>query len=98
MQEVELSNAEKAQKVATKILNAVAKKFPKYNSYVRRYETGDSGFVELALCPPGAGRAQEITTAYSDEYFLAATAENINDKARRILNDFRILMGAKGVS
>lgn len=85
----------KATKTAEKILNAVVKKFPRYVGYVRRYDCGDSGLIELMIKPENGSTKDEITTAYSDEFFLSATQENINDKARRILSDFKILVGAK---
>lgn len=89
-------DTDKALKVAEQIITAVKKRTPKYDGFVRRYESGGTGFIELALRPEGvAGRASEITTAYSDEYFLSANAENIKAKAVRILNDFRILLGVK---
>jgi hypothetical protein len=87
---------EKALKVAEQIINAIKKKIPKYDGFVRRYESAGTGFIELAIRPEDkAGRASEITTAYSDEYFLSANADNIKDKAKRILNDFRVLLGVK---
>lgn len=90
----EKTGADKAIDVATQIGNAVVKKFPKHVLYVRRYATGDdNGFVEIALRPENGTQTQEITTAYSDEYFLSANKENINDKAKRILNDFRVHFG-----
>lgn len=88
--------ADKAMEVADKIMGAVRKKIPKYDGFVRRYQSGETGFIELAIRPEGStGRAQEITTAYSDEFFLSATKENIADKAKRILNDFRLMLGVK---
>lgn len=87
---------EKALKVAEQIKDAILKKVPKYEGYVRRYETGDTGFIEIAIKPEGStSRAHEITTAYSDEFFMSATTENIKDKARRIFSDFKVLLGVK---
>ena len=87
---------DKAIKVAEQILAAILKKIPKHEGFVRRYETADTGFIEIALRPENAtSRVNEITTAYSDEYFLSANKENISDKARRILNDFKVLLGVK---
>lgn len=87
---------EQALATAERILKAVRGKIPKYDGFVRRYESGGTGFIELALRPEGAtSRSQEITTAYSDEYFLSANAENIKAKAARILNDFRVVLGVK---
>ncbi len=88
-----MSTVNEAINIAAKISKAVAVKFPKYTPRVRRYDTADGGFIEIALCPEGS--TKEITTAYSDEFFLSATKENVNDKAKRILNDFKILLGAK---
>lgn len=91
-----MSEIDKAIKTAEQIGAAVAKKFPKYESNVRRYETGgDMGFIEIAIKPEGGSRVQELATAYSDEFFMSATKENVNDKAKRILHDFRILAGVK---
>lgn len=87
-----MSDTDTALSTAEKICTAVVKKFPKHTYKVRRYDTGDGGFIELALCPEQSSK--EITTAYSDEFFLSATKENINDKARRVLGDFKILIGA----
>lgn len=79
---------------ATKIGEAIVKKFPKHTLFVRRYGLGDGGgFVELALRPDGGGFGQEITTAYSDEYFLHATGVEQNVRAKRIYNDFRVHFG-----
>lgn len=86
----------RAIETAERIKDAIVKKIPKYTGYVRRYDTGDNGFIEIAIKPEGMhGPAHEITTAYSDEYFLSATKENINEKAKRIFRDFKILLGAK---
>lgn len=87
-----MTDIENAISIAEKILAAVVKKFPKYTGRVRRFDTGDGGFIELEIIPEG-GRG--ITTAYSDEFFLSANKDNANDKARRILSDFKILVGAK---
>lgn len=79
---------------ATKIGTAIVQKFPKHTLYVRRYDLGENGgFVEIALRPDGGGFGQEITTAYSDEYFLGATGEQQNVRAKRIYNDFRVHFG-----
>lgn len=88
-----MSDIEKAQRVAQKIGEAVAKKFPKHTLYVRREAVGDSGFIEIALRPDGGGYNSEITTAYSDEFFASATKENMADKAMRVYKDFRANFG-----
>lgn len=76
--------------VAEKIAKAIKKKFPKHNVYVRRHSINDIGYIELAMAPVHSRYAtQEIVTAYSDEYFLGITKENIQERARRIYEDFR---------
>lgn len=90
-------DTDKALKTADQIITAVVKKFPKYHSFVRRYESGDAGYIELTICPEGGGKAQEISTAYSDEYFLSVNKDNISEKAKRILSDYRIILGVKNV-
>ena len=89
-------NVENAMKIADKILKAILAKFPKYEGFVRRYATDDgNGYIELMIRPENGGRAQEITAAYADEYFLSITAENRNEKATRIFKDFKVLVGAR---
>lgn len=79
---------------ATKIGEAIVKKFPKHTLYVRRHGLGDDGgFIEIALRPDGGGYNQEVHTAYSDEYFMNATGEEQNARAKRIYNDFKIHFG-----
>lgn len=78
---------------ATKILNAIQKKFPKHTQYVREIKTGDFSFFELALRPERGSHMDEVTTAYSSEYFAEITDENIRERAQKIHRDFRILMG-----
>jgi hypothetical protein len=91
-----MTDAEKALKIAQKIGEAVVKKFPKHTLYVRRTDLGDAGFVEIALRPDGGSYNQEITTAYSDEFFgNATTPEVLQERARRVLGDFRIHFGIK---
>lgn len=82
---------ELALATANKIGSAVSKKFPKHTMYVRRTETGDSGYIEIALRPEGAGYSQEISTSYADDFFLAAAKDQaaLMDKAQRVLKDFR---------
>ena len=67
--------------------------------FVRRYETGnDGGFIEIMLKPENGSRAEEITTAYADEFFLSMLTlegEARKEKARRVLNDFKLLVGAR---
>ena len=79
---------------ATKIGKAIEARFPKHTLFVRRHDLGDDGgFIELALRPDGAGYNQEVSTAYSDAYFLNATGAEQNVRAKRIYNDFRIHFG-----
>lgn len=78
---------------ATRIINAIQKKFPKHTQYVREIKTGDFSFFELALRPNNGGPLDEVTTAYSSDYFGRITEDNIKEKAGRIHRDFRILMG-----
>lgn len=89
-----MADVEKALKVAQKIGEAIVKKFPKHTLFVRRTDLGDAGFIEIALRPDGGSYNQEISTAYSDEYFASATTpEVLQEKAKRILRDFRIHFG-----
>lgn len=89
-----MADAEKALKIAQKIGDAIVKKFPKHELFVRRTDLGDAGFVEIALRPEGGSYSQEITTAYSDEYFTSATTpEVLQEKAKHILKDFRAHFG-----
>lgn len=90
-----MANVEHAMKVAQKIGDAIARKFPKHTLYVRRTETGNSGYIEIALRPEGGSYSNELTTAYSDDFFASATAETIQDKGRRVLQDFRVHFGQK---
>ena len=91
-----MSDIETALKTAEKILEAIKKKFPKYEGFVRRHEiVGQGGYIELMIRPENSGKAQEICTAYADEYFLSANKENINEKASKIFKDFKTLVGAK---
>jgi hypothetical protein len=79
--------------IAERMAAAVAKKLPKHKPYVRRYESGDTGYIEIAMRPEGiSASSRELTTAYSDEFFLSATKENINEKATRIFKDFKLLL------
>ena len=89
-----MADIERALKVAQKIGEAVAAKFPKHALYVRRTDLGDAGFIEIALRPEGGTYNQEISTSYSDEYFSSATGENLKTKAQAILQDFRSHFGA----
>lgn len=86
-------DVDNAMKIAQKIGDAIVKKFPKHELYVRRTELGDAGYIEIALRPIGGSYSQEISTAYSDEYFASATAENLKTKAQAILKDFRANFG-----
>lgn len=88
--------SEKALATANKIGAAVAKKFPKHTLYVRRTaEPNEKGFIEVSLRPEGGYYRDEITTAYSDEYFASADKTNIQDKARKILEDFKAAITAR---
>lgn len=89
-----MADVEKAMKIAQRIGDAIVKKFPKHTLYVRRTDLGDSGFIELALRPEGGSYNQEISTAYSDEYFAnVATSESLQEKAKAILRDFKVHFG-----
>jgi hypothetical protein len=89
-----MSDVEKAMKIAQRIGDAIVKKFPKHTLYVRRTDLGDSGFIELALRPEGGSYNQEISTAYSDEYFATVgTSEALQEKAKAILRDFKVHFG-----
>jgi hypothetical protein len=84
-----MTDVTKALQTAQKIGDAIVKKFPKHTLYVRRTELGDAGYIEIALRPDGGSYSQEISSAYSDEYFATATPETLKDKAMTILRDFR---------
>lgn len=87
MQDVAFDNAEK-------ITRAIEKKLVKYKGYVRRIEVNeDYAFYEIAMRPPGGSHTDELTVAYSQQYFTEITPENLKPKAIRILNDFRTLLG-----
>lgn len=88
-----MTDVKKATETAERIGKAIVKKFPKHDLFVRRIASGDNGYIEIALRPQGTGYNQEITTAYSDEYFATATPDNIQEKAQRILKDFRANFG-----
>lgn len=90
-----MADVEKALRIAQKIGDAVVKKFPKHTLYVRRTEIGESGYIEIALRPEGGTYNQEITTAYSDEFFSTATSDTLQEKGRRVLQDFRVHFGQK---
>lgn len=78
-------------KVAEKIRGAIQNKFPKHKVYMRRHDTGKLGYVEIAIVPEQARHSgQEVTTAYSDDYFLSIDKENIQEKARKIYEDLRL--------
>lgn len=84
-----MTDIEKAIKTAERIGNAIVKKFPKHVLYVRRIETGDNGYIEISLRPENGSYSQEVTTAYSDEFFASVTPENIQDRGQRVLKDFK---------
>ena len=95
-----MSDIEQALAIAEKVKDAIVPKFPKYVGYVRRYETSndDAGYIELMIKPENGSRADELTTAYADEFFLSMLTldkEGRQEKARRVLNDFKLLVGAK---
>ncbi len=88
----------KAMDTAEKILKAVAKKIQEkmnksYTPFVRHVASSEYGFIELALRPQGGQQGHETATAYSEAYFISATQDNIQDKAKRIFNDFKVLFG-----
>jgi hypothetical protein len=89
-----MADVEKAQKIAQKIGDAVVKKFPKHELYIRRTDLGNGkGYIEIALRPEGGGYNQEISTSYADEFFVVTSAEALQEKAKRILYDFRVHFG-----
>jgi hypothetical protein len=92
-----MADIEKAMKVAQKIGNAIVKKFPKHELFVRRTALADAGYIEIALRPDGGSYAQEVSTAYSDEYFSTANTDNLQAKAKTILKDFRLNFGVLDV-
>lgn len=79
---------------AEKIMRAIEKKLVKYKGYVRKVDAGNGySFYEIAMRPPGGTHSDEITTAYSEQYFLEAVGDQLKPKAVRVLNDFRTLLG-----
>ena len=88
-----MTDIEKALGIAQKIGNAIVKKFPKHELFVRRTDLGGAGFIEIALRPEGGTYLQETTVAYSDEYYVSASPEQLRDKAMAILADFKASMG-----
>lgn len=88
-----MADVEKAMRIAQKIGDAIVKKFPKHTLYVRRTELAQSGYIEIALRPEGGSHSQELSTAYSDEYFASATSDTLQEKAKRVLQDFRSNFG-----
>lgn len=91
-----MADIEKAIKVAERIKDAILKKFPKYEGYVRRYDSGgDNGYIEIMIKPENGGRAQEMCAAYADEFFLSITDATLKEKATKIYEQFKTLVGAK---
>lgn len=79
---------------AQKIMQAIEKKLVKYKGYVRMIEAANGySYFEIAMRPPGGTHTDEITVAYSVEFFAEATPETLKPKAIRILNEFRTLLG-----
>lgn len=85
--------ASQAFQTATRIAVAIQKKFPNHTHFVRRIETGDFAFYEIALRPKNGSHNDEVTTAYSEPWFEEIDTTNMRDRALRILKNFRILMG-----
>lgn len=80
--------------IAQRIANAVQKKLVKYTASVKRMDIGDGFvFVEVSIRPPGGSVNDDITVAYTEEFFASATEETLKPKALRVLNDFRTLLG-----
>ena len=79
--------------MAEKIAKAINAKFPNHTHFVRRIETGDFAFYEIALRPKNGSHNDEVTTAYSEPWFEEIDTTNMRDRALRILKNFRILMG-----
>lgn len=94
-----MSNIEEAIAIAEKVKDAILPKFPKYVGHVRRYDTGNNtGYIEIMIKPENGNRSDELTTAYAEEFFLdmlKQDKEGRQEKGRRILNDFKLLVGAK---
>jgi hypothetical protein len=85
--------AQDGMAVARRIATAVEKKLIKYKASVTQIGVGDFQFVEISLRPPGGGINDDITVAYTNQFFEEATDETLRPKALRILNDFRTLLG-----
>ena len=94
-----MSEIEQALEVADRVMKVVVAKFPGCVGFVRRYETGgQQGYIEIMMKPENGNRSDEMTTAYADEFFLSMVnmeKEARQEKARRVLNDFKLLFGAK---
>ena len=84
---------------AQRIAKAVEKKLVKFTSTVREVKTTEFTFIEIVLRPPHGNHNDEIVTAYSAPYFTIDSEDpefvkaQLTTKAKRILNDFNILLG-----
>lgn len=79
--------------MAQRIGNGVGKKFPKHKVYVRELKNGDFSYFEIALRPDERSAMEDITVAYSSQWFAEIDETNVQERAQRILKDMRILMG-----
>lgn len=79
---------------AERIAKAVEKKLVKYKAYVRKIDVSpEYSYMEIALRPPGGNHGDEITQAYSVDFFEEATDDTLKAKAIKVLNEFRTLLG-----
>lgn len=89
-----MTEIEAAMQVATRIATSVGKKFPKHKVYVRHYQVGQTGAVEIALRPADDdNNSREISTSYADVFFADINKDNIKEKARQVYADFRTALG-----
>jgi hypothetical protein len=93
MTEIQEGTKTKAFLTAERIAAAINKKFPNYIHFVRRIETGEFAFYEIALRPKNGSHNDEVTSAYSEPWFEEVDDSNLRERALRILKDFRIHMG-----
>lgn len=87
-----MTDIETGMKYAQAIMKAIATKFPKYEANVRRFASGENGYIQLSLKPEGGNTAQEKNMAYSDDFFTSITDEDKNTKAKMIYNDFKEML------
>lgn len=78
---------------AEKIAKAIEGKIPKHKSYVRLVEASDFSFVEIALRPEGGSHLNDITVAYSQQFFEGAVGDQLKPRAKRVFADIKLHMG-----